>query len=447
MSNIFTKINDWRNKQIRSQNESMKAFIDRGYMNQEHYDKYEAGKNTTKQTATTGENMTQSEYDNIVTKRNELAEKTARDAVISGQQRIADRKAITAQHLIDTENIKNGNGWSKVDGNNFVFEKDKPTTKSLDEYLNKSSKLETTKSIPASILKTHTIVSGDTLSAIAKKYQTTVNNLMESNTGIDDANKIYVGQKIVIPGANTYSQETIPTTTSTPMVDPAISQEYKVQSSITETGNSNVTSTENIAQNIINKSTPYVYNERLELAPGDEILFQDWWKETARINGLNIDADSPDQDYDYRKLWAIETTRDPTVDPLTKLSVDYAARQIDVDKVADDALNNNLTDYSKDALMNMVRALNERKENEAAAKVEKDLATADIVVQELIDRDQYPETFTPQAVAIYEDIKDKPITLGDKQTYDNLLLKEQSGEILSEEKKAIFEALKLKLKL
>ena len=44
----------------------------------------------------------------------------------------------------------------------------------------------------------YTVKAGDTLSAIAKKYKTTVKKLVEVN-GIKDKNKIYAGQKIKIP--------------------------------------------------------------------------------------------------------------------------------------------------------------------------------------------------------------------------------------------------------
>eukprot|EP00770_Monocercomonoides_exilis_P007212 MONOS_7175.1-p1 / transcript=MONOS_7175.1 / gene=MONOS_7175 / organism=Monocercomonoides_exilis_PA203 / gene_product=endopeptidase LytF / transcript_product=endopeptidase LytF / location=Mono_scaffold00239:47660-48448(+) / protein_length=262 / sequence_SO=supercontig / SO=protein_coding / is_pseudo=false len=45
---------------------------------------------------------------------------------------------------------------------------------------------------------TYTVKKGDTLSAIAKKYGTTVQKICELN-GIKNANKIYVGQKLKIP--------------------------------------------------------------------------------------------------------------------------------------------------------------------------------------------------------------------------------------------------------
>ena len=49
----------------------------------------------------------------------------------------------------------------------------------------------------ASVTKTYTVKSGDTLSGIASKYKTTVDKLVKDNN-IANANLIYVGQKIVI---------------------------------------------------------------------------------------------------------------------------------------------------------------------------------------------------------------------------------------------------------
>ena len=49
----------------------------------------------------------------------------------------------------------------------------------------------------ASVTKTYTVKSGDTLSGIASKYKTTVDKLVKDNN-IKNANLIYVGQKIVI---------------------------------------------------------------------------------------------------------------------------------------------------------------------------------------------------------------------------------------------------------
>ena len=57
---------------------------------------------------------------------------------------------------------------------------------------------------------TYKIASGDTLSALAKKFNTTVNELAALNN-IKDVNKIYVGQELKIPGqqASKVSQEQI----------------------------------------------------------------------------------------------------------------------------------------------------------------------------------------------------------------------------------------------
>ena len=53
----------------------------------------------------------------------------------------------------------------------------------------------------------YTVVSGDTLSAIAKKYGTTVDAIASLN-GITDVNKIYVGQKLKIPNGSGSSGST-----------------------------------------------------------------------------------------------------------------------------------------------------------------------------------------------------------------------------------------------
>lgn len=58
-------------------------------------------------------------------------------------------------------------------------------------YVGQVIKIPTTENTPV----TYTIKKGDTLSGIAKKYNTTVEKLVELNN-IKDADKIYVGQKI-----------------------------------------------------------------------------------------------------------------------------------------------------------------------------------------------------------------------------------------------------------
>lgn len=47
----------------------------------------------------------------------------------------------------------------------------------------------------------YSIKAGDTLSNIAKRYQTSVGELMKANTEIKDANLIYAGAKLNIPGS------------------------------------------------------------------------------------------------------------------------------------------------------------------------------------------------------------------------------------------------------
>jgi LysM repeat protein len=59
----------------------------------------------------------------------------------------------------------------------------------------------------------YTIQSGDTLSAIAKKYGTTVDALAKAN-GIADVNKIKAGAKITVPSSSTTPATTTPTKTT-----------------------------------------------------------------------------------------------------------------------------------------------------------------------------------------------------------------------------------------
>lgn len=78
-----------------------------------------------------------------------------------------------------------------------------------------------------------TIQSGDNLSTIAKKYGTTVDNIMRLNPHIKDANKIYVGQQLQLAGdkpmlnAKPYSAPSQPK--AQPKVQPAVVSESVVQ--------------------------------------------------------------------------------------------------------------------------------------------------------------------------------------------------------------------------
>ena len=57
-------------------------------------------------------------------------------------------------------------------------------------------------------MSTYTIQKGDTLSGIAKKYNTSVDTLMGLNPYITNANKIYAGKTLNLPGATTTSSTT-----------------------------------------------------------------------------------------------------------------------------------------------------------------------------------------------------------------------------------------------
>lgn len=74
---------------------------------------------------------------------------------------------------------------------------------------------------PTQTTVTYTIQSGDTLSTIAKKFNTTVTRLLELNPTITDVNRIYVGQVLKVPTATNTATNTLvspapaPTTSQT----------------------------------------------------------------------------------------------------------------------------------------------------------------------------------------------------------------------------------------
>ena len=74
--------------------------------------------------------------------------------------------------------------------------------------------------------ETYTVQKGDTLSAIAKKNGTTVDEIVSKN-GIQDANKISIGQNLTI---NETTEETTETTTT----DESTTEETTVDESTTE---------------------------------------------------------------------------------------------------------------------------------------------------------------------------------------------------------------------
>ena len=108
---------------------------------------------------------------------------------------------------------------------------------------------------------TYTVKKGDTLSAIAKKYGTTVNNLVKLNN-IKNANLIYVGQKLTISGA------TASTTTSS-----SSSSSSSNLASITHFGLQSDTDRTVFAVWTWSKSNTKEYNAKWWYATGDGVWF------------------------------------------------------------------------------------------------------------------------------------------------------------------------------
>lgn len=102
-----------------------------------------------------------------------------------------------------------------------------------DLYANRESAVQTA---PATRKRRSTngsykVQKGDTLSAIARRYGTTVQAIAEAN-GITDVNKIYVGDKLVIRGSSTNtstSNKTTSTNSSKTTITPTTTRQYKVQ--------------------------------------------------------------------------------------------------------------------------------------------------------------------------------------------------------------------------
>lgn len=63
-------------------------------------------------------------------------------------------------------------------------------------------------------MATYKIKYGDTLSGIASKYNTSVNTLMSLNPYISNANKIYAGNTLKLPGSSTNSSKSSPNSSS-----------------------------------------------------------------------------------------------------------------------------------------------------------------------------------------------------------------------------------------
>ena len=88
--------------------------------------------------------------------------------------------------------------------------------------------------------ETDTVQKGDTLSAIAKKNGTTVDEIVSKN-GIQDANKISIGQNLTIN--ETTEETTEPSATTEAVAEPTQSTEY-TQSEDTQATNKNLSSSE-----------------------------------------------------------------------------------------------------------------------------------------------------------------------------------------------------------
>ena len=69
-------------------------------------------------------------------------------------------------------------------------------------------------------MSTYKIKSGDTLSGIASKYGTSVSTLMKLNPYIKNANLIYAGNSLTLPGASSSTKSTTTKTTTTKAIAP-----------------------------------------------------------------------------------------------------------------------------------------------------------------------------------------------------------------------------------
>lgn len=96
-------------------------------------------------------------------------------------------------------------------------------------------------------MATYTIQSGDTLSGIAKKYNTDVNTLMSLNPYITNANRIYAGKSLNLPGA------TNTVTTTTPVATQTTTPTKTTQQLAQEYANSQTANVNSDAQALLNQ--------------------------------------------------------------------------------------------------------------------------------------------------------------------------------------------------
>lgn len=98
--------------------------------------------------------------------------------------------------------------------------------------------------------ETYTVQKGDTLSAIAKKNGTTVDEIVSKN-GIQDANKISIGQSLTINGTTEETTEPSATTATTATTEAAAESTQSTestQSEDTQATNTNLSSSEAAAK-------------------------------------------------------------------------------------------------------------------------------------------------------------------------------------------------------
>lgn len=112
-------------------------------------------------------------------------------------------------------------------------------------------------------MSTYTIKRGDTLSGIASKYGTDVSTLMSLNPYIKNANLIYAGNSLTLPGAKTNTTKTTTkkttttkpkTTTTTTTTTPKVTTPTKsTQERANEYAQQQVANTGNDTQSLLNK--------------------------------------------------------------------------------------------------------------------------------------------------------------------------------------------------
>lgn len=90
--------------------------------------------------------------------------------------------------------------------------------------------------------ETYTVQKGDTLSAIAKKNGTTVDEIVSKN-GIQDANKISIGQNLTI---NETTEETTEPSVTTEATAESTQSTESTQSEDTQATNTNLSSSEQL---------------------------------------------------------------------------------------------------------------------------------------------------------------------------------------------------------